>query len=256
MAFGTDPPDFAAAAGNDIFGCKRAIFGGVPFFGEDWQLGGKVVFAALHGSVGADGTACAVDAGFYLCAPLMAMCAAPPDDAMAAGEHVARCEVAVFLCVPFLGEEWIFCGEVVFSRDGETAAAVGAACAAAGAGVHGGLPVVAVFTDPPDFFLAAVADAFRCEGKIFLSIPLAEKIGAVVALAKAGQGFSHGLLPPFYVEPLRNQYSAGRHHNSDSQCAALIRILYHLVPAMAKHFAENERDKKRPALFVKITMTA
>lgn len=138
----------------------------------------------------------------------MAMCAAPPDDAMATGEHLVWCEVAVFLCVPFLSKEWIFCGEVVFSGDGETSAAVGAACTAAGAGVHGGLPVVAVCAGPPDFFLAAIADGFRCEGKIFLSIPLAEKIGAVVALAKACQGFSHGLLPPFYVEPLRNQYSA------------------------------------------------
>ena len=133
---------------------------------------------------------------------------APPDDAMAAGKHVARGEVAIFLCVPFLCEEWIFCGEVVFSGDGKASAAVGAACTAAGAGVHGGLPVVAVFTCPPDFFLAAVADGLRGEGKIFFADPLAEKIGAVVALAKTCQGFSHGLLPPFYVEPLRNQYSA------------------------------------------------
>ena len=208
MAFGTDPPDFAAAAGDDVFWCEGAVFGWVPLFGEGWQLGGEIVVAALHGSVGADGAACAVDAGFYLCAPLVTMCAAPPDDAMAAGEHVARCEVAVFLCVPFLGEEWIFCGEIVFSGDGEASAAIGAACAAAGAGVHGGLPVVAVCAGPPDFFLAAVADGLRCEGKIFFAVPLAEKISAVVALAKASQGFSHGLPPPFYVEPLRNQYSA------------------------------------------------
>lgn len=121
------------------------------------------------------------------------MCAAPPDDAMAAGKHVARGEVAIFLCVPFLCEEWIFCGEVIFSGDGKAAAAIGTACAAAGAGVHGGLPVVAVFTCPPDFFLAAVADGLRGEGKIFFADPLAEKIGAVVALAKACKGFSHGL---------------------------------------------------------------
>ena len=208
MAFGTDPPDFAAAAGDDVFWCEGAVFCWVPFFGEVWQLGGEVVVAALHGSVGADGTACAVDAGFYLCAPLMAMRTAPPDDAMAAGKHLVWCEVAVFLCVPFLSKEWIFCGEVVFSGDGKTSAAIWAACAAAGAGVHGGLPVVTLLAGPPDFFLAAVADGFWGEGKIFLSIPLAEKIGAVVALAKTCQGFSHGLLPPFYVEPLRNQYSA------------------------------------------------
>lgn len=136
------------------------------------------------------------------------MCAAPPDDAMAAGEHVTRGEVAVFLCVPFLRKEWIFCGKIVFSGDGKTSAAIGAACAAAGASVHGGLPVVALCAGPPNFFLAAVADGLWCEGKISFAVPLAEKIGAVVALAKAGQGFSHGLLPPFYVEPLRNQYSA------------------------------------------------
>lgn len=123
----------------------------------------------------------------------MAMCAAPPDDAMAAGEHLIWCEVAVFLCVPFLRKEWIFCGKIVFSGNGKAAAAVGAACAATGASVHGGLPVVAVFTCPPDFFLAAVADGLRGEGKIFFADPLAEKIGAVVALAKACQGFSHGL---------------------------------------------------------------
>lgn len=138
----------------------------------------------------------------------MAMCATPPDDTMAAGEHLVWCEVAIFLCVPFLCEEWEFCSEVVFSGDGETSAAIGAACAAAGAGVHGGLPVVAVCAGPPDFFLAAVADGFRCEGKISFAVPLAEEFFSVVALAKACQGFSHGLLPPFYVEPLRNQYSA------------------------------------------------
>ena len=208
MAFGTDPPDFASAAGNDVFWGEGAVFGWVPLFGEGWQLGGEIVVAALHGSVGADGAACAVDAGFYLCAPLMAMCATPPDDTMATGEHLVWCEVAIFLCVPFLCEEWIFCGEVVFSGDGKMSAAVWAACAAAGAGVHGGLPVVAVCAGPPDFFLAAIADGLRCEGKISFAVPLAEKIGAVVALAKAGQGFSNGLPPPFYVEPLRNQYSA------------------------------------------------
>ena len=136
------------------------------------------------------------------------MCAAPPDDAMAAGEHVTRGEVAVFLCVPFLCEEWIFCGEVVFSGDGKASAAVWTACAAAGAGVHGGLPVVTLCAGPPTFFLAAVADSLRCEGKIFFAVPLAEELFSVVALAKACQGFSHGLLPPFYVKPLRNQYSA------------------------------------------------
>ena len=121
------------------------------------------------------------------------MCAAPPDDAMAAGEHLTRGEIAVFLCVPFLGEEWIFCSEVIFSGDGESSAAIGTACAAAGAGVHGGLPVVTVCAGPPDFFLAAVADGFWYEGKISFAVPLAEQIGAVVALAKACQGFSHGL---------------------------------------------------------------
>ena len=65
-----------------------------------------------------------------------------------------------------------------------------------------------MFAGPPDFFLAAVADAFRGEGKISFAVPLAEEFFSVVALAKACQGFSHGLLPPFYVEPLRNQYSA------------------------------------------------
>lgn len=138
----------------------------------------------------------------------MTMCAAPPDDAMATGERLIWCEVAILFCVPFLSEEWIFCGEVVFSGDWEASVAVWAACAAAGAGVHGGLPVVAMLAGPPDFFLATVADGVWCEGKVFLSIPLAEEFFSVVALAKACQRFSHGLLPPFYVKPLRNQYSA------------------------------------------------
>lgn len=57
MAFGADPPDFAAAAGDDVFWCEGAVFSWVPLFGEGWQLGSEVVVAALHGSVGADGTA-------------------------------------------------------------------------------------------------------------------------------------------------------------------------------------------------------
>lgn len=101
VAFLALPPDFAAGAGNDIGWRQSAIFGGMPLARQVWIKALQVVGTDLHLLIGTDRTASAIDAGFDLRLPLMAMLTAPPNDAMAAGQYLVRGDAAVFLRVPF-----------------------------------------------------------------------------------------------------------------------------------------------------------
>lgn len=162
MAFLTAPPHFAAGAGHHVGRSESAIFCRVPLRGKVRIKTCKVVIPSLHLFVAADGTASAVDTGFHLCPPLVPMAAAPPSHAMAARQHLIRCERAVFGGVPFAGQIGITGGQIVFTGDGPPSSAIGAACVAAGSSVYGGLPVVPLSTDPPDVFFASIGDGLWC----------------------------------------------------------------------------------------------
>ena len=191
VAFVADPPDFAPGAGDDIGWGEVAVFGWMPLASELGIVGGEVVDAAQECAIAADWAASAGDAAFDLGAPLVAMGTLPPNEAVAAREHVGRGEVAVLCGVPLAGELGISGGEVCFAGDGAAACAIGAACAAAAASVDGCLPVVAVGAGPPYAVLAAAGDGLWCEGEIFLGVPLGEEFFAVFAVAEIGQGFAH-----------------------------------------------------------------
>ena len=120
VAFVADPPDFAPGAGDDIGWGEVAVFGWVPLASELGIVGGEVVDAAQECAIAADRTAGAGDAAFDLGAPLVAMGTLPPNEAMAAREHVRRGEVAVFGWVPFGGEIWVTGCEVCFAGDWQT----------------------------------------------------------------------------------------------------------------------------------------
>ena len=120
VTFVADPPDFSMRAGQDVMRGEAAILCWVPLAGEIGVMGGEVVIAGEDVAVSADGTACTADTGFDLSAPFVAVGAKPPNEAMAAREHVRRGEVAVFGWVPFGGEIWVTGCEVCFAGDWQT----------------------------------------------------------------------------------------------------------------------------------------
>lgn len=183
MAFGTDPPDFAPTAGDNVGWGEGAVFSWMPLSGELGIEAGEIVLAGLDELIGANGTAGAIDTRFYLCPPFVAVVTLPPHESMAAGQDIGWGEGGIFGWVPLTSEIWIGCGEVVHAGQRQASAAIWAACATAGAGVDGGLPVVTVGTGPPDFAFAAVADAVGSEWRVARAVPLGEKILALVAMA-------------------------------------------------------------------------
>ena len=183
VAFGTDPPDVAPTAGDNVGWGEGAVFGWMPLSGELRIEAGEIVLAGLDELIGANGTTGAVDTRFYLCPPFVAVVTLPPHESMAAGQDIGWGEGGIFGWVPLTSEIWIGCGEVVHAGQRQASAAIWAACATAGAGVDGGLPVVTVGTGPPDFAFAAVADAVGSEWRVARAVPLGEKILALVALA-------------------------------------------------------------------------
>lgn len=183
VAFGTDPPDFAPTTGDNVGWGEGAIFGWMPLGGELGIEAGEIVLAGLDELIGANWTAGAIDTRFYLCSPFVAVVTVPPHESMAAGQDIGWGEGGIFGWVPLTSEIWIGCGEVVHAGQRQSSAAIWAACATAGAGVDGGLPVVTVGTGPPDFAFAAVADAVGSEWRVARAVPLGEKILALVAMA-------------------------------------------------------------------------
>ena len=163
----------------------------MPLAGYLWIEAGEGVIAGKDVAVGAEGTACTVDTGFDLSAPFVAVGAKPPHEPVAAGKDVGRGEGPVLCRLPLAGEVGISGGEVCFAGDGAPTCAIGAACAAAAAGVDGGLPVVAVGAGPPYAALAAAGDGLWGEREIFLGVPLDEELFAVFAVTEIGQGFAH-----------------------------------------------------------------
>ena len=191
MAFITNPPDFAPGAGDDIGWGEVAVFGWVPLASELGVVGGEVVFAAQECAVAANWAAGAGHSAFDLGTPHVSMLTLPPDETVAAGEHVGRSEVAVFCGMPLAGDVWIAGGEVGFTRNGPTAVAIRAACAAAASGMDGGLPTVSIRTAPPNVPFAAIAYAFWGERQVALAVPLVKQFFAACAATEIGERFAH-----------------------------------------------------------------
>lgn len=96
---------------------------------------------------------------------------APSDEDLRARGDVARRKRAVFLAVPLRGDIGIECAKIVEAGQDLSPCAVRTA-APLGAHMHRRLPRMAVFTRPPDFFLAAVGNGVRRERKIARFVPL------------------------------------------------------------------------------------
>lgn len=168
----TLPPDLAVAVGRDLLRRECAILLRMPLGGKGGMARGEVVLSGHDASAGADGTAPACGTAGDTGLPAVACGALPPDDALAASADIARREGTVLRRVPLGSEGRIDGGKVVCPGLHAVAAADGAACAAAGAGLDLGLPDVALGTLPPDAPLAAGTNVLRREGAVLRRMPL------------------------------------------------------------------------------------
>lgn len=171
------PPDLAVAVGRELVGRKIAVQARVPLGGQIGMARGEVVLAGNDAAAGADGTAPACGTAGDTGLPAVACGALPPDDALAASADITRREGTVLRRVPLGGEGRIDGGKVVCPGLHAVAAADGAACAAAGAGLDLGLPDVALGTLPPDAPLAAGTNVLRREGAVLRRMPLGGESG-------------------------------------------------------------------------------
>ena len=176
VAFRAGPPNFAPCARDDVCRREGAVFRGVPLARQVWVKACKVVGPSLHLLMGTDRAVSAIDAGFDLRLPLVALLAAPPNDAMAAGQHLVGGKAAIFCGMPLAGNQWVLGGQIIFSRNGIASRAVRAATAAASPGMNSRLPAVPIGAAPPDMFLAATADSVRRERKVAFAVPLFEQV--------------------------------------------------------------------------------
>lgn len=183
VAFGAVPPDFAPGAGDDVGRGEDAVFRWVPLRGKVWIKTCEIVVPSLNLLISANGTTSTIDTGFHLCPPLVTLLTAPPSQAMAAGQHLVRSEIAVFRRVPFLRQIRIAGGEIGFTGNGQTPAAIGTSSAAACAGVHGSLPAVPIGAAPPNTLFAAIADRIRGERSVSCIIPLFQQFFPLLAAA-------------------------------------------------------------------------
>ena len=172
VTFLTAPPHFATGARHHVRRGEGAIFRWMPLTRQVRIKTCEIVIPSLHLFVAADGAASAIDTGFHLRPPLVTMAAAPPSHVMAAWQNVVGSKVTVFRRVPFFRQIRIAGGEIGFTGNSQTATAIGTSSAAAGAGVHGSLPMVPLATGPPDMLFAAMTDGFRGKWQVPYIVPL------------------------------------------------------------------------------------
>lgn len=187
VAFGALPPDTAACARHHIARIEGTVFGGMPLLRKMWVAAGQVVVAFFQLFVGADGTTGAMHPRFDLRAPGVAFGTAPPDQAVAARQHLSRREVAVFCRVPFFGERRMDSGQIGFTSYGVAPRAVRTACATTSSGMNRRLPAVPMCTAPPNMLFAAMGHSRRCKRCVALIVPFAEKFFPLCAQAKVKQ---------------------------------------------------------------------
>lgn len=187
MAFGALPPDTAACARHHVARREGTVFGGMPLLRKMWVAAGQIVVTLFELFVGADGTTGAMHPRFDLRAPGVAFGTAPPDKAVAAGQHLAWGEIAVFLRMPLFGKCRMDSGQIVFACNGITSGTIGTACATTSSGMNRRLPAVPIGTAPPNMFFAAMGHSRRCERCVALIVPFTEKFFPLCAPTKVKQ---------------------------------------------------------------------
>ncbi len=179
MAVFALPPNFAPAAGEDMVGSERRVFGWVPFGGYVRIFCGKIIEAWEHLGIGAVWAAAAFlgaagDGGLIF----VAFVADPPDFFVAGGSDSLWGEGAILGWMPLGCNDWILTGKVVLAGEDHFAGADWATAAVDASG-DGCAPFMAFVADPPDFAPGAGDDIARREVAIFGWVPLAGELGIV-----------------------------------------------------------------------------
>ena len=139
MAVWAAPPDFAPCARDHLRRQKRPVFCRIPFFRDRRILSRERVFLRQYALSRAVGATAALHPRLHGGAVGVAVLAAPPDELVAAGRNVLRCQGRVLLAVPLCREQRKLLHHAALFRRNLAPCAVGAACALA-AGVNHGLP--------------------------------------------------------------------------------------------------------------------
>ena len=155
VAVPASPPHLSAAVGGDGLRRQRAVSLPVPLRGDLRELGGKIVLPGDDHPSGAHRAALAVGLGGDNGLPFVALAAPPPDFFVAPWPHVPRGKSAVLADMPLSGQVGAEGGKIIFTGDCDLPGTVGAAGPQQGPGLDLRLPLVALFTLPPDLFVAA-----------------------------------------------------------------------------------------------------
>ena len=177
MPQGTLPPHFSARAWSNHIRAQVPVQNGMPLGGQLGEFGGQVVKARQHLPARAvRAAAFAHGTGCHSCLVRMSPFALPPHLAVGAGCDLLWGQRSIFSGVPLSGQLGKLSGQIVFSRNHFSSAAH-RATAAGYPGVHRRLPLMALFTPPPDLAGTAGCQGFRPECSVFGGMPLGRQKG-------------------------------------------------------------------------------
>lgn len=89
VTFVADPPNFAPGARDDIARRQLTIFGWVPLTSKLGIIGGEIVLSAQECAIAANRTTSSSHAALNLSTPFVPMFTLPPNQTVAAREHIS-----------------------------------------------------------------------------------------------------------------------------------------------------------------------
>ena len=153
MAARAQPPHLLAGPHCNGIGKQIAVAVRVPLGGELRVLCGEIVEAREDLAVRAVGTAAPSSPAKHLCLPLVAARAHPPHLSTGANRDITGAQVAVAVRVPLGGQVGMGRGEIVEASENFAIGTVGTTVATNSV-TNPCLPLVPLFTAPPDYFAA------------------------------------------------------------------------------------------------------
>lgn len=135
----------------------------------------KIILAWGKHPVGTDRAAAATHPALHHGTPLMSLFADPPNLLVAADGNLFWRHRSVFRKVPLDNQVWPLGCQIVLTCPNPFSSAIRASGIRAGTGIERRLPLMAAFTAPPYFFLAAIRHCLRCHGPVFGWMPLPQQ---------------------------------------------------------------------------------
>ena len=177
MAQRIPPPHPAVAVRGDSVRCQAPVLLHIPLGGDSRELTFQIVFSGDYQLPRADRAARpAGGPGADLCLPYVPFGTQPPDLAGVSGYHVPGRQITVFRRMPLLRQLRVGGGKIVDPLQQDPVSTDGTAATAQRAGFNDGLPLVALFADPPCLEVAPHGDALRYYGQVFGRVPLFQQV--------------------------------------------------------------------------------